>query len=244
MIVLVGESCSGKTSLQDYMCSKYGFKRIVTYTTRPKRDNETNGVDYNFISEEAFEKMKNSGAFAETAEYRGWMYGSTKLSYRDSNAIVVLTPSGLRQIIKNGVKNVTSIYLNVPRRSRLIASLKRGDNVDEAYRRNLSDLGQFDGVEDEVDFVINNFNHEKPMCELATEVLAICDKVKKKKSEEKIAEKVHKEEKKEECKDEPKVKAKVYTSGNLTHDDIVDICKTLTNDSFFNTFLKFSNDWR
>lgn len=34
--------------------------------------------------------------------------------------------------------------------------IQRGDNIDEAYRRNLSDVGQFDGLEDEVDYVIDN----------------------------------------------------------------------------------------
>ena len=50
----------------------------------------------------------------------------------------------------------TSIYLYVDRRSRLINILARGDNIDEAYRRNLSDVGQFDEVIKEVDYVIDN----------------------------------------------------------------------------------------
>ena len=41
----------------------------------------------------------------------------------------------------------------------MIKILQRGDDVDEAYRRNISDAGQFDGVADEVDYVINNTHY-------------------------------------------------------------------------------------
>ena len=38
----------------------------------------------------------------------------------------------------------------------MIQMLERGDNIDEAIRRNQSDVGQFDGIEDEVSFVVEN----------------------------------------------------------------------------------------
>ena len=45
--------------------------------------------------------------------------------------------------------------MNVSRRERLIRILKRGDDIEESYRRNLSDVGMFDGIEKEVDYTIN-----------------------------------------------------------------------------------------
>lgn len=49
-----------------------------------------------------------------------------------------------------------SFYIKVPRRDRLIKILQRGDDIDEAIRRNQSDVGQYDGIEDEVDYVVEN----------------------------------------------------------------------------------------
>lgn len=157
MIVLIGESASGKTTLANGFIEKYPeYHKIVTYTTRPKRENEVDGVDYHFISDERFDELVKQGFFVEHAKYRDWSYGTAKSDcINNKKAVVVLTPSGLRSLKKIN-KKVTSIYIYVDRRSRLINILLRGDNIDEAYRRNLSDVGQFDGVIDEVDYVIDN----------------------------------------------------------------------------------------
>lgn len=162
MLVILGESGSGKSTLLKGLTgdgSKY--KRVVTYTTRPKRCGEVDYVDYNFISETQFYRMEDSGLFAESMTYRGWHYGIAKKDCVDDNAAAVLTPHGLRIMKQLGVPT-TSIYLQVDRRTRLIKMLERGDDIEEAYRRNLTDVGEFDGVSDEVDFILNNegFNLE------------------------------------------------------------------------------------
>ena len=169
MIVLTGESASGKSSIERYLVDNYGFKKVVSYTTRPPRDGEVDGVDYHFVSEEFFLMLKKEGFFAETAVYRDWYYGTAKKDCTDDK-IAVLTPHGLRQVSKIDGINVISFYINVPRRDRLIKILQRGDNIEEAYRRNLSDVGVFDGIEDEVDFVIDNNGYEKSIAEMAEEV--------------------------------------------------------------------------
>lgn len=170
MIVLVGESASGKSSVEKFLVDNYGYQKIVSYTTREKRDNEVDGVDYHFVSEKEFLHLKESGFFAETAVYNGWHYGTAKINCTNDK-VAVLTPHGMRQIKKIKDINVISFYINVPRRDRLIKILQRGDNIEEAYRRNLSDIGQFDGIEDEVDFVINNPLYGKSISQIGEEVI-------------------------------------------------------------------------
>ena len=170
MIVLVGESASGKSSIERYMMDNYGYKKIVSYTTRSPRLGEVDGIDYHFISIEEFKSLKERGFFAETAVYNNWNYGTAKEDCTDDK-IAVLTPHGLRQISKIDGINTISFYINVPRRDRLIKILQRGDNIEEAYRRSLSDVGQFDGIEDEVDYVINNNEYEKSIAEMSKEVM-------------------------------------------------------------------------
>lgn len=169
MIVLVGESASGKTSVQKHLKEYYEYKDIVSYTTRQPREGEVDGVDYHFITVEQFKLLKEQGFFAETAIYNDWNYGVAKEDCTDDK-VAVLTPHGLRQVSKLKDINVVSFYINVPRRDRLIKILQRGDNIEEAYRRSLSDVGQFDGIEDEVDFVINNDGYKKSIANLAREV--------------------------------------------------------------------------
>lgn len=158
MIVLIGESGSGKSSIQNYIVQNSNISKIVTYTTRPPRPNEKDGVDYHFISEENFKMCCDNNQFIEHSKYNNWLYGTKKEGF-SNNKIVILTPYGLRQLKKNNIRCV-SFYINVPRRDRLIKILQRGDNIEETYRRNLSDVGMFDGVKDEVDFVIDNPNYK------------------------------------------------------------------------------------
>lgn len=174
MIVLVGESASGKSSIEKYFVDNYGYNKIVSYTTRQPREGEVDGIDYHFISVEQFKSLKEQNFFAETAVYNNWYYGVAKEDCTDDK-VAVLTPHGLRQISKIKDINAISFYINVPRRDRLIKILQRGDNIEEAYRRSLSDVGMFDGISDEVDYVINNSGYEKSIEDMSKEVLGIMD---------------------------------------------------------------------
>lgn len=175
IVVLVGESASGKSTIANLIQERDpSFSKIITYTTRPMRDGETDGVDYHFVSEEEFDRMEHNGEFFESASYRGWRYGSASADYIDGkNHIVVLTPHGYRTLKRLQLLNpsfddtkIIGIYLDVDRRSRLIKLLERGDDIDEAYRRSLSDVGQFDGFEDEVKYTITNNGYEKSVEEV------------------------------------------------------------------------------
>jgi guanylate kinase len=172
MIVLVGESASGKSSIEKYLVDNYEYKRIISYTTRPprKEDGEIDGVHYHFIDTETFVKLREQGFFAETTIYRGWYYGSAKDDCTDDK-VCVMNPHGLRQLLKNKDLNITSFYINVPRRDRLIKILQRGDDIEESYRRNVSDVGMFDGIEDEADYVICNYGYKKSIKEMSEEIM-------------------------------------------------------------------------
>ena len=167
MIVLVGESASGKSSIERELVA-LGFNKIVTYTTRPMRNGET----YHFITEEQFNDMVEKNLFAEHASYNGWQYGTAKEDCTDDK-VVVLTPHGLRQLKKNIDLKIISFYIKVPRRDRLIKILERGDDIEEAYRRNLSDVGQFDGIEDEVDYVIRNEGYKRSIVDMVYRVVML-----------------------------------------------------------------------
>ena len=172
MIVLVGPSASGKSSVAKYIADHSDYKQIVTYTTRPMRDGEVDGVDYHFVSLSDFESMKNKNFFLEVAEYNNWWYGSAKIDYTPDK-IAVLTPKGLRKLKLESPKIglFSSFLIFTKRRNRLIKMLERGDDIEEAYRRNISDVGMFDGVEDEVDCVIHNDNYEKSVAKVGEEIL-------------------------------------------------------------------------
>ena len=174
IVILVGESASGKTSLaNEFVKRNPSFDRVVTYTTRPKRINEIDGLDYHFITNEEFYEIEKQDLFIESATYNGWNYGTSKISFSPlRNYVVILTPAGMREFKKMYAddSNCRTVYLCVDRRTRLIEILKRGDNIEEAYRRSLSDVGQFDNVWREVDIVLQNDRHERSVNDLCDEL--------------------------------------------------------------------------
>lgn len=120
--------------------------------------------------------MKREGKFAEFAMYNGWQYGTAKEDCTDDK-IAVLTPHGLRQLRKNPDLDIISFYIKVDRRDRLIKILQRGDEIEEAYRRSLSDVGQFDGIEDEVVYTIENDGYRRTAYDIAEEIDAKIKKI-------------------------------------------------------------------
>lgn len=163
MIVLVGASASGKSTLEKELCKEYGMNKIVSYTTRPMRNGEIDGVDYHFVSEEKFNELENQGFFLEIGVYREWKYASAKKDFTE-DSVAVLTPEGAKELLKYNETlenkfDVITIYIDVDQRSRLIKLLQRGDDIDEAIRRNQSDALMFMNTENEVDYVIKNYEY-------------------------------------------------------------------------------------
>ena len=154
IIVLIGESASGKSTIEKELVNR-GFKKIVSYTTRPIRKNEKDGVDYHYINKEDFlDKFKN-GFFAEHTIYNEWYYGIATDDCID-DAVVVVEPHGFRQLKQIDGMNIISFYIQVDERERLVRMVKRGDNLLEVFRRIFSDQGVFQFIENEVDYVIDN----------------------------------------------------------------------------------------
>lgn len=171
MIILLGDSASGKSAIERNLVENYGFTHTISYTTRKPRENEQNGVHYHFIAESEFLKLKQDGFFAETTQYNGNYYGTAKYDCTDDK-IAVLNPQGLRTLQKCPDIKITSFYIRVPRRDRLIKALQRNDDIDIAYQRNLSDIGEFTGVADEVNFVIDNNGYMHSIEEMTQIILS------------------------------------------------------------------------
>ena len=84
VIILVGESASGKSTIEKILANKYGYKKTVSYTTRPPREEEINGVDYHFITEKDFIDKQFNNELVEYTTFNGWFYGSP-ISSLDNN---------------------------------------------------------------------------------------------------------------------------------------------------------------
>jgi len=169
MICIIGGSASGKSTVEKELV-KLGYKNIVSYTTRPIRECENNHIDYHFISDKEFNKLKSDGFFAENTKYNSWQYGIAKKDL-ENKSIVVVEPYGFRKLLKLSVDEnfkIISFFIDVPERIRLKRMVDRGDNLMEVFRRIFSDQGVFQGVEEETTYVINN---DRSLQETVQEIL-------------------------------------------------------------------------
>ena len=63
---LMGKSSSGKDTIYKELIQKFPkMKRIVLYTTRPRREGERDGVEYFFTDEEKLQQFRNQGQLIE-----------------------------------------------------------------------------------------------------------------------------------------------------------------------------------
>jgi guanylate kinase len=155
MIVLIGESGSGKTSVENILCNEYNYERIISYTTRDPRLEEINHESYHFITRNEFEQLVDSGFFVEFAEYNENLYGTAKEDC-GVNKVLVVESQGLLQLqnIKN--LNILSFYLSSPELTRYIRMSDRGDDLKKVFSRIRNDRTAFKGVEKNVDYIIDN----------------------------------------------------------------------------------------
>lgn len=147
-IVIIGGLASGKTTLAKYLEEVYGYTRIVTYTTRPIRQGETEGKDYYFVNEEKFNELDSADFFFETTYYDTvdgrWFYGSQRdacTSY--GKTVIILNPHGAL-IYK---EPALLVWLDLPLQIRMQRALTRGDDPLEVARRVLADENDFGSEE-------------------------------------------------------------------------------------------------
>lgn len=139
---LVGKSGSGKDYLMRKMAEQGGHI-IVSSTTRPKRDYETDGVDYHFLTEKEFA----AATFLETASFNGWHYGTRLGDLRlDCPNIGVFNPTGLKSLAaRDDLIDLEIIYVKASDKTRLLRQLNREEepNVHEIVRRFYTDEADF-----------------------------------------------------------------------------------------------------
>ncbi len=151
-IIIVGPGGSGKDFLRKKLTSR-GFTYGVSFTSRPPRENEEEGIDYFFRNEEFFEINKD--IFLEIQSFNGWKYGISKGEFEKKN-LFILSPSGLRSLSKEDRVRSFVIYINPPLdvRSERLRKRNDADNTDRRLAADSQDFFQFS----DYDIIITNEN--------------------------------------------------------------------------------------
>lgn len=159
MLLLCGKTASGKDTTRAELI-KLGMKPIITYTTRPMRENEEDGVAYHFVSKERFNELDFEGFFAETTSYNvasgDTYYYGTPLNALEKDSVVIENPDGLKKLIKLKELNPVVVYITCDESMIWNRLRLRGDDNSEARRRINADDEDFADIMDYVDLSIKN----------------------------------------------------------------------------------------
>ena len=155
---IMGKSAVGKDSIYQRLTadSKLGLDKIVTYTTRPIRSGEKEGVEYHFVDDETFRNMLEEGKVIEFRTYQTvcgpWTYftaddGQTDLT--SSSYIMIGTLVSYEKMSGYyGADKLVPIYIEVDGKERMRRSLQRENtqdfpNIAEVQRRFKADEEDF-----------------------------------------------------------------------------------------------------
>ena len=155
---LMGKSSSGKDTIFKKIRDnkELNLKPIVSYTTRPKRTNETNGVEYFFINEKELNKFEKEDKVIEKRVYHtvhgDWYYctiNDEQIDLESNNYLLITTLESYKSLKDYfGEDKVYPLYIHVEDGIRLQRALDReknqeNPNFDELCRRFLADNSDF-----------------------------------------------------------------------------------------------------
>lgn len=143
LIVISGPSGCGKSSvIGEIFTLRPSFDFSISATTRKPRPNETNGVEYIFMSKEEFNTKIHENWFIEYAEYVGEFYGTPVTPIQNSiseGKVIILDIEvvGAHQVMKK-MQEAVSIFLVPPSMEELERRLKgRGTDSEEKLKSRL-----------------------------------------------------------------------------------------------------------
>jgi guanylate kinase len=137
LFIVSAPSGTGKTTLVERLVrDMQGISMSRSYTSRPPRPGETDGVDYNFISRERFDAMIANGDLLEHAEVFGNWYGTGAAETRRALAggddlVLVIDVQGARKVRNASFEHV-GIFVLPPSFEILEDRLRRRSKDSEA----------------------------------------------------------------------------------------------------------------
>ena len=178
LFIISAPSGAGKTTLAEQLVLQVPrLKLSRSYTSRPARPGEIDGVDYNFVSRERFEAMAAAGEFLEWADVFGNLYG-TRAADTDAlleagcDVVLVIDVQGARKVRQRGIET-TAIFVMPPSGEVLEQRLRgRSKDSEAAIQRRLQVARQEVASFFEYDFVVINDDVTAALERLRSIVLA------------------------------------------------------------------------
>lgn len=172
LFIISAPSGAGKTTLARGLNDALPNTAFsISHTTRPRRRNETDGVDYYFVSEAEFRDMVDRGEFLEYARVFGNWYGTSKAAVRSlleqgKTALLDIDWQGARHV-RRKMPGCRSIFILPPSLQELERRLRsRGQDADSVIQQRMEQARDEMQHANEYDHVVVNDDFERALQEL------------------------------------------------------------------------------
>ena len=172
LFVIAAPSGAGKTTLVKALTTRNPELRFsISYTTRPQRRNEADGVDYLFVDKDEFDRLRAAGALLESAEVFDNFYGTSREQVEKHLAaghhvILEIDWQGARQV-REAKPDCITVFILPPTREELERRLRsRGTDSEAVIERRLRDALSDMSHWDEFDYVIFNDDLDDAVADL------------------------------------------------------------------------------
>jgi len=163
LFIVSAPSGAGKTTIVERLVEQTPHLRMSrSYTSRPARAGETDGVDYNFVSRNRFDSMIDAGDFLEWADVFGNRYGTSaadtdRLLAAGDDVVLVIDVQGARKVRAQKKEDVTGIFVMPPSYIVLEQRLRgRSKDSEDAIQRRLQVARQEVAAFVEYDYIVIN----------------------------------------------------------------------------------------
>lgn len=156
IFAVMGKASTGKDTLTKMLSETLELPIALSFTTRPMRVGEKQGVEYNFISDDDFWDLHGCNLLAEYTSYKVasgeiWYYGLTKEELEKAEyVLVIVNPDGFKQLTEIYGDKVCSILIDAPADVRIKRYLDRDavteEKAEECCRRFLADNKDFKDI--------------------------------------------------------------------------------------------------
>lgn len=144
IICIVGPSGSGKTTLASIASKELQIPTLVSYTTRPKRDNELNGVDHWFVSQEQKPPKSDMLAYTKFGSYEYW--ANINQVPEDKPIIYVIDEKGLMMLMEDWSEQYDIVSILIKRDKELLIKTVGEERVKRDHCRVKIDENSYDAV--------------------------------------------------------------------------------------------------
>jgi len=178
LFIITAPSGAGKTSLVNALLENDPHLKLsVSFTTRPPRPGEADGVDYRFVDESRFMQMLGAGDFLESAEVHGARYGTSQRWVEDNlkygeDILLEIDWQGATQV-RGIFPQAIGVFILPPSLEELERRLhKRGQDAPEVIARRLANAREEIGHVGEFDYVIINNQFQDALQDLQSVIRA------------------------------------------------------------------------